>query len=89
MKIALLTSQNEYQVNQDDLLILSKLNDTVGVEACHCIWNDDNIKWEGYSKIVLRTPWDYSQNFEKFNEFINSQPVSSKLVNSLSTVKWN
>ena len=89
MKIALLTSEKEYNKNNDDLLLLENLNSKAGVSCYHCIWNDPLIKWEKFDKIVLRTPWDYSQNFDQFFEFVNEPIIQNKVINSIEVINWN
>lgn len=89
MKIALLTSEKEYNKNIDDLLLLESLNTKIGVSCSHCIWNDPLINWEKFDKIVIRTPWDYSQNFEQFFEFINKPIIKNKAINSIEVINWN
>lgn len=89
MKIALLTSKKEYRKNEDDILILRGLNELKGVTSEQCVWNDPSINWDEFEKIVIRTPWDYSQNFKNFFDFINTPQVRQKLINSVDIINWN
>ena len=88
MKIALITSWEEYQKNKDDLLILNLLNQK-GHIAKHCIWNNSQVNWEEFDKIIIGSPWDYDLNQDAFFDFINKPEVSRKIKNSIDVIKWN
>ena len=89
MNIALLTCEKEFNKNEDDLLIIDTVSKNNPGLIKHCAWNDPSVPWHEFDKIVIRTPWDYSQNITEFFNFISNPLVKSKLINSFEVINWN
>jgi glutathione synthase/RimK-type ligase-like ATP-grasp enzyme len=52
-------------------------------------WTDD-VDWNRFDLVVIRSPWDYQQDPERFFAVLESiERSSAVLFNSLNTVRWN
>jgi glutathione synthase/RimK-type ligase-like ATP-grasp enzyme len=53
-------------------------------------WRRNNVPWEQYEMVVIRSPWDYQQDPEAFLHVLEQIEASSaQLQNDLPTVRWN
>lgn len=53
-------------------------------------WRDDSVNWLNFDAVVIRSPWDYQDDAEKFITVLEQiQQSSTVLLNSLATVRWN
>ena len=61
--------------------------------ACHVqhvSWRAQNVAWDDFDLVVIRSPWDYQQDPEQFLGVLQTIEASqATLLNSLTTVKWN
>ena len=62
----------------------------LGWHAEEVSWKRTDCDWNQYDLVVIRSPWDYQQDFEHFLEVLQTIENSSALLaNSLDTVNWN
>ena len=94
MNIALVTYQDQgayHQTsveNEDDLLI-NFLNSR-GLSVEKTIWNNQEVNWEKYDLVILKSPWDYFNLIEDFYEWLNLlKSKNVKVLNPADTLKWN
>lgn len=72
----------------DDLLI-GPLNE-LGWSVERISWRKENVNWNDYNAVIVRSTWDYQSDPDKFLrvlETINNS--SAHLENSFSILKWN
>ncbi len=73
----------------DDELAIEPLND-LGWDVETVSWRDETADWNDFEAVIIRTPWDYQQDPEKFVEVLRRIDSSSaRLENALSIVEWN
>jgi glutathione synthase/RimK-type ligase-like ATP-grasp enzyme len=72
----------------DDDLVHAPLR-RLGWEIDDVAW-DANVDWNAYDVVVIRSPWDYQRDPEKFFSVLQRiEDSSATLYNSLEMVKWN
>ena len=72
----------------DKLLIepMSKL----GWDAEEISWRKENVDWNDYTAVIVRSTWDYQNDFKKFLNVLESiNDSSAHLENDLELMKWN
>jgi len=53
-------------------------------------WREDNIDWNKYGAVIIRTPWDYQEDAPAFlNVLERIDQSTAHLENSLAIVRWN
>jgi len=53
-------------------------------------WRDQNVNWDQYEVVIIRSPWDYQEDPELFISVLESiEKSQARLENPLSLVKWN
>ena len=53
-------------------------------------WRMENVNWNDYDAVIVRSTWDYQSDYKKFQEVLKSIDDSSAvLFNDLETLKWN
>lgn len=73
----------------DDELAIEPLND-LGWDVETVSWRDETADWNDFEAVIIRTPWDYQEDPEKFLEVLRRIDSSSaRLENALSIVEWN
>jgi hypothetical protein len=53
------------------------------------LWNDEAVDWGKYALAVLRSPWDYSEQREKFLDWALQAEKRTKLLNDSKTISEN
>lgn len=72
----------------DEPLALAAL-DRVGVAVDVVVWDDTQVDWASYDRVVLRSTWDYVQRLPEFLRWLDEVDAVSRLVNPLAMVRWN
>ncbi len=74
--------------DEDD--ILNQILQELGFDYEFQVWSDPLVNWSKYSKILLKSPWDY---FDRYGEFLNwcekIKELKIPVFNSIETVIWN
>ncbi|XPF92970.1 ATP-grasp domain-containing protein [Colwellia sp. RE-S-Sl-9] len=53
-------------------------------------WKAENVDWNKYDAVVIRSPWDYQDHADAFLKVLsNIEASSAHLENSLSIIEWN
>lgn len=53
-------------------------------------WRKNDVDWSKFSAVIIRTPWDYQEDAERFLKVLESiENSSAHLENSLDIVRWN
>lgn len=60
-----------------------------GFEAEVCDWDDPSVDWSGFSAVLLRSTWDYTQRLPEFLAWCERVTAVTRLLNPLELVRWN
>lgn len=53
-------------------------------------WKAENVNWNDYDAVIIRSPWDYQDHADAFLKVLSTiENSSAHLENSLSIVEWN
>lgn len=78
---------DEFEV-YDELLDNPLLNK--GWQTTLVPWRSNNVNWDDFDVVLIRTPWDYQDDPELFLSVLSDIEASrAQLENSLDIVKWN
>jgi glutathione synthase/RimK-type ligase-like ATP-grasp enzyme len=55
----------------------------------HQVWWDDEVEWERYDLVVIRSPWDYIERLEEFRQWLDRMDRLGTLHNPAALVRWN
>lgn len=88
-RCAFLTMDNleEFEV-YDDLLLepLAELDWSVDMVS----WREPNVNWNRYEAVIIRSPWDYQQDANRFMQVLKTiDDSTAQLENPLELVGWN
>jgi glutathione synthase/RimK-type ligase-like ATP-grasp enzyme len=62
----------------------------MGWEIEEVSWRRQNVCWDDYDLVVIRSPWDYSNHPQEFMRVLEQIDCSkASLANPLSIVRWN
>lgn len=92
MNIALVSYQNKKstQSHLEEDFQLSKFLETKGLIVTRAEWNDLQIDWKQFDVVILKSPWDYHDNFNSFILWIsNLDKAGIKILNPFKTILWN
>lgn len=57
-----------------------------GVDAEPAVWDAQDVDWDGFDLVVLRSAWDYAERLEAFLGWAARLP---RLLNPLHVITWN
>lgn len=53
-------------------------------------WRAKDVDWDRFDVVLIRTPWDYQDDADKFMSVLEQiEQSTARLVNSLDVVRWN
>ncbi|MDP7593622.1 MAG: hypothetical protein QF552_13185 [Litorilituus sp.] len=86
---AILTMDNLSDFECYDNLLIPPLAE-LGWQTELISWRANNINWQCYDAVIIRSPWDYQDDASAFISVLEQiEQSSAVLLNSLTTVKWN
>ncbi|MFI8203583.1 RimK family alpha-L-glutamate ligase [Streptomyces sp. NPDC085937] len=90
VRIALVTTQPRPEINMDrDMpMLLASLNKE-GAEASSVNWDNEEVEWEAFDLVVLRSTWDYTWRSVDFLDWVDSCSHVTNLRNPPSVVRWS
>jgi hypothetical protein len=56
-------------------------------DAVHTVWDDPNVRWSDFDKIIIRTTWDYPHKHAAFLAWADT--LDDRLENPARVVRWN
>lgn len=63
---------------------------TLGWQVEVVSWRADNVDWDKYEAVIIRTPWDYQEDAPAFLQVLEHiEQSSAHLENSIGIVRWN
>ncbi len=92
MNIALVSYQNKKltQSHLEEDFQLSKFLETKGLIVERAAWNDLQIDWKQFDVVILKSPWDYHDNFDSFIQWLSDLDTAGiKILNPFKTILWN
>ncbi|HEX8230468.1 MAG TPA: hypothetical protein VF826_14305 [Chloroflexia bacterium] len=88
-RVALATYRDLPQLCDDDRLLLDYL-DQHGVRAEAVVWDAEDVAWESFDCVVLRSCWDYHLRPSEFAEWVQRLAAAQvPMLNPAETVLWN
>ena len=88
-RVALITCEKFANLYEDDLLLVSALEE-IGISAVPAVWSRDDIDWTSFDALVMRTPWDYFERADEFRAWLDERIASGVLMcNSQEILDWN
>lgn len=88
-KVALLSTDNLEKFFTYDKLLIEPMKN-IGWIAEEISWRNENVNWNDYDAVIVRSTWDYQNNSEKFLEVLAKIDNSTAhLENDLEIMKWN
>ena len=90
MKIALVTAQPVIDSGEDvDIGLIACELRARGVDVDILTWDDIDARWDSYSSIVIRSPWDYAGRYPEFLAWLSSVEPLGSLRNCPHIIRWN
>ncbi len=87
-KVALLSTDNlENFFTYDKLLIEPMKN--IGWIAEEVSWRNENVNWNGFDAVIVRSTWDYQNDFKRFLDVLEKIDKASHLENNFDLMQWN
>jgi len=88
-KVALLSMDSLKNFYTYDKLLIDPMS-KLGWDAEEISWRKENVDWNDYTAVIVRSTWDYQNDSEKFlNVLENINNSSAHLENDLELMKWN
>lgn len=87
-RVALVTAR-ELPHPDDDRPHLDRAFGAAGWSSAWAVWDDPSVDWARFDLVVVRSPWDYTSNYEAFVDWIDRVGRVSTLVNPASVLRWN
>ncbi len=86
---SVLASSNGGGLNavNDDALLDQQLR-LRGLESYRVAW-DEEVDWSLFTAAVLRSPWDYVEQQERFSRWLTQVATATQLLNTSQVVRWN
>lgn len=75
-------------LDEDEPLALRALS-SAGVEVAVVDWDDPEVDWARYDRVVLRSAWDYAEQSTRFLAWIDAVDEVTDLRNPPSMVRWS
>jgi len=87
-RLAWVTAREARGQDDDEPLALAELHE-LGVSVEVVDWDDPEVDWSRFDRVVLRSAWDYPQRLPEFLTWLERVGAVTDLVNPLETVQWN
>lgn len=69
--------------------LLKEALEALGLKVKRAYWSDPTYDWSHTKVAVIRTVWDYFENFNAFNTWMVNTAAVTNLVNPLVLQQWN
>lgn len=88
-KVVLLSMDNTKGFFTYDKLLIEPMK-SAGWDAEEISWRNENINWNEFNAIIVRSTWDYQKDYKKFLEVLDKiNNSSAHLENDFELMKWN
>lgn len=88
MTVGIATARDLEPMDQDDDDLRDAL-EARGISAELAVWNDPEVAWERYDRVVIRSTWDYTADRDAFVAWAEQVEAVTPLDNSAAVVRWN
>jgi glutathione synthase/RimK-type ligase-like ATP-grasp enzyme len=77
------------ELSPDDLT-LAKFLSGKNIKVSAVIWDDENIDWNQFDAVIIRSTWDYFTRTKSFDAWLEKLSLSGcRVMNPLSVIHWN
>ena len=87
-RLAWVTTKAARGLDEDEPLALGALG-RAGVQVEVVDWDDPELDWAGFDRVVMRSVWDYPERLAEFLDWVDQVSAVTDLVNSPAIVHWN
>ncbi|MBD3166225.1 hypothetical protein GF324_06485, partial [bacterium] len=87
-RLALATSSDLRDGHPDDQVLIERFR-RQGVHAVWTVWNDPRVDWASYDLVVIRTPWDYTEQYGRFLEWVEAVEIFTPVFHPSHVIRWN
>ncbi|MDP2363596.1 MAG: hypothetical protein Q8M94_07485, partial [Ignavibacteria bacterium] len=87
-KVALLSMDSLKNFHTYDKLLIEPMK-KLGWNAEEISWRNENVDWNDYDAVIVRSTWDYQNEAGKFISVLEKISSVSHLENNLDLMKWN
>jgi glutathione synthase/RimK-type ligase-like ATP-grasp enzyme len=87
-RLAWVTTRTVRGSDEDEPLGLAALART-GTAVDVVDWDDPDVRWADYDRVLLRSAWDYPERLPEFLRWIDAVAEATTLINPPATVRWN
>jgi glutathione synthase/RimK-type ligase-like ATP-grasp enzyme len=89
LRIAIAASTSAPGIHKDDELFVAELH-ARGFRCEAAIWNDPNVDWKAFDAVLIRSIWDYYQNYDPYLRWLDVlEGAAVPVVNPLPLLRWN
>ncbi len=87
MKLAIVTYDKLPNGVDDDHILFNEIKQ-LGIELSIVPWNTQ-VNWSDYDACLLRSVWDYHEQFSEFSQWLKHVSNTSRLLNPRAIIEWN
>lgn len=88
-RIAIAASHLAPGIHRDDELFVAELK-ARGFQYEVAIWNDPSVDWQAFDAVLIRTIWDYFQNYAAYLRWLDVLEQSGlPVLNPIGLLRWN
>jgi glutathione synthase/RimK-type ligase-like ATP-grasp enzyme len=88
-RLALATASICPGIQPDDAHLAASL-EQLGLQPRVCTWNDPDIDWSQFDAVLIRTIWDYFQNYAAFRRWLDRlDQLGVPTINDSQLIRWN
>lgn len=88
-RIALVTSSLGGPYVDTDLPFLVNGLTASGFLPRVAVWNDREVDWSGFDLVLIRSPWDYTENPPAFLDWLDRVAAVTHVLNAPGLIRWN
>lgn len=89
LRIAIAASTLAPGIHKDDELFVAELR-ARGWQCEAAIWNDPNVDWRAFDAVLIRSIWDYFQNYAAYLRWLDLlERAAVPVVNPIALLRWN
>ena len=86
--VAVVTCEAFRTLEDDDQLLVTVLVEQ-GAHAQPEVWTDASVDWAAYDRVLIRSPWDYSDHRDDFLAWARRVAAVTELRNPATLIAWN
>ena len=86
--LAWVTTRAAHGRDEDEPALVDAL-ESAGCKVDVVDWDNRNINWSQFERVVLRSAWDYPERLTEFLTWLDHVATVSDVVNSPAIVRWN